>query len=45
MPVHDRIAAPPGVAPGPGYSHAVTASGRLAFVSGQVALDAVTAWE
>jgi enamine deaminase RidA (YjgF/YER057c/UK114 family) len=30
----------PDVAPGPGYSHAVVASGRLAFVAGQVAVDA-----
>ena len=31
--------APPGLAPGFGYSHVVTASGRLIAVSGQVALD------
>ena len=40
MPVLDRITEAPGLAPGPGYSHAVTVTGRLAFVSGQVAVDA-----
>jgi enamine deaminase RidA (YjgF/YER057c/UK114 family) len=40
VPVHDRFTDVPGVMPGPGYSHAVTVSGRLAFVAGQVALDA-----
>jgi enamine deaminase RidA (YjgF/YER057c/UK114 family) len=39
MPILDRINAVPGVAPGPGYSHAVTVSGRLAFIAGQVAMD------
>jgi enamine deaminase RidA (YjgF/YER057c/UK114 family) len=34
----DHIA-PPGVAPGFGYSHVVAATGRLIAVSGQVALD------
>lgn len=34
-----RIAAPDGVAPGAGYTHVVTGSGRLIAVSGQVALD------
>jgi hypothetical protein len=29
---------------GPGYSHAVIASGTLAFVAAQVALDAAGAW-
>jgi enamine deaminase RidA (YjgF/YER057c/UK114 family) len=29
----------PGLAPRPGFVHAVTTSGRLAFVSGQIALD------
>lgn len=38
MPIHDRIARTADVPAGPGYAHAVTASGRLAFVSGQVAL-------
>ena len=40
MPIHDRITDVPGVLPGPGYSHAVTVSGRLAFLAGQVGLDA-----
>ena len=40
MPVADRLTAVPGIAPGPGFAHAVTTAGRLAFVSGQVALDA-----
>ena len=40
MPVIDRLNAVPGVSPGPGFAHAVTVSGPLAFVSGQVALDA-----
>ncbi len=40
MPRLDHPATVLGVADGPGFSHAVTASGRLAFVSGQVALDA-----
>jgi len=40
MPTSNRhLAAPPGLAPGPGYSHVVTGSGRMVFVSGQVALD------
>ncbi|RSM84914.1 RidA family protein [Kibdelosporangium aridum] len=39
MPIHDRIDDVAGNAPGFGYAHAVTTSGRLAFVSGQVALD------
>ncbi len=40
MPTHDRLTAPDGLAPGNGYSHAVVATGRTAYVSGQVALDA-----
>jgi enamine deaminase RidA (YjgF/YER057c/UK114 family) len=40
MPTHDRITDVPDVAPGSGYAHAVTASGRLAFIAGQVAFDA-----
>jgi enamine deaminase RidA (YjgF/YER057c/UK114 family) len=40
MPIHDRITAVPDLAPGRGYAHAVTASGRLAFIAGQVAVDA-----
>ena len=39
MPTHERLIAPDGLAPGNGYSHAVVASGRTAYVSGQVALD------
>ncbi len=39
MPINERLTDVLGVSPGPGYSHAVTVSGRLAFVSGQVALD------
>lgn len=39
MPIVDRIADVTGVAPGPGFAHAVTTTGRLAFVAGQVALD------
>ncbi|MBL7496940.1 RidA family protein [Frankia sp. CNm7] len=35
-----HIAAPEGVAPGVGYTHVVTGTGRLVAVSGQVALDA-----
>lgn len=40
MPLIDRISDVPGNAPGFGFSHAVTVTGKLAFVSGQVALDA-----
>jgi enamine deaminase RidA (YjgF/YER057c/UK114 family) len=40
VPILDRLTAVPGVAPGTGYAHAVVTSGRLAFISGQVALDA-----
>lgn len=40
MPVLDHLTDVPGLAPGVGYSHAVTVTGRLAFVAGQVALDA-----
>lgn len=32
--------APPGLAPGNGYSHAVAATGRFVAISGQVAIDA-----
>jgi len=39
MPISERLTDVPGLSAGPGYSHAVTVSGRLAFVSGQVALD------
>ena len=34
-----HIPAPEGVAPGRGYTHVVTGSGRLVAVSGQVSLD------
>lgn len=34
-----HIPAPDGVAPGVGYTHVVTGTGRLVAVSGQVALD------
>ena len=40
MPLLDHLTEADGVAPGPGYPHAVTVSGRLAFVSGQIAVDA-----
>jgi enamine deaminase RidA (YjgF/YER057c/UK114 family) len=40
VPIVDRLTSVPDVAPGPGFAHAVTATGRLAFVSGQVALGA-----
>ena len=40
VPIVDRLTSVPDVAPGPGFAHAVTTSGKLAFVSGQVALDA-----
>jgi enamine deaminase RidA (YjgF/YER057c/UK114 family) len=40
MPVTDRLTAASGVAPGPGFAHAVSVAGPLAFISGQVALDA-----
>ncbi|WP_329565284.1 RidA family protein [Kitasatospora sp. NBC_01266] len=39
MPVDARLTEVPDLAPGPGYAHAVVTSGRLAFVSGQVAID------
>jgi enamine deaminase RidA (YjgF/YER057c/UK114 family) len=40
VPVIDRFNDVAGVSPGRGYSHAVTASGKLAFIAGQVAFDA-----
>jgi len=40
VPVHDRLAVIPGVAEGSGYSHAVITSGRLAFIAGQIGVDA-----
>jgi len=39
MPIMDRVTQVAGVAPGPGFAHAVTVTGRVAFISGQVALD------
>jgi enamine deaminase RidA (YjgF/YER057c/UK114 family) len=39
VPIVDRLTSVPDVAPGPGFAHAVTITGQLAFVSGQVALD------
>jgi enamine deaminase RidA (YjgF/YER057c/UK114 family) len=39
VPIIDRLTSVPDVAPGPGFAHAVTFTGKLAFVSGQVALD------
>ncbi|NUT34208.1 MAG: RidA family protein [Hamadaea sp.] len=40
MPITDRLTEVPGNAPGFGFAHAVSATGPLAFVSGQIALDA-----
>ena len=40
MPNPEFYTAPPGLAPGPGYSHAAAGRGRLVTVAGQVALDA-----
>jgi enamine deaminase RidA (YjgF/YER057c/UK114 family) len=40
MPVIRRLSAAPGVAPGRGFAHAVSAASPLAFISGQLALDA-----
>jgi enamine deaminase RidA (YjgF/YER057c/UK114 family) len=40
MPIDTHHPAPAGLAVNPGYSHVVVASGRIAHVSGQVALDA-----
>jgi enamine deaminase RidA (YjgF/YER057c/UK114 family) len=40
VPILDRLTSVPNVAPGPGFAHAVTVTGKLAFVSGQVALGA-----
>jgi enamine deaminase RidA (YjgF/YER057c/UK114 family) len=39
MPITQRLIDISGVLTNAGYAHAVTVSGRLAFVSGQVALD------
>jgi reactive intermediate/imine deaminase len=35
----EHFAAPQGVRPGAGYSHAVAAAGRLVAIAGQVAMD------
>ena len=40
MPTSERITLIDGLPPASGYSHAVVASGRTAYVSGQVPLDA-----
>jgi enamine deaminase RidA (YjgF/YER057c/UK114 family) len=39
MSIDQRLVEVPGVAANPAYCHAVTVTGRLAFVSGQVAMD------
>jgi enamine deaminase RidA (YjgF/YER057c/UK114 family) len=39
VPIVDRLTSVPDLAPGPGFAHAFTVTGNLAFVSGQVALD------
>ncbi|WP_433663376.1 RidA family protein [Nocardia sp. CA-128927] len=38
--INERLTDIPGVAPGFGYAHAVTTSNGLAYVSGQIAVDA-----
>ncbi len=40
MSVLQHFRAPEGLAPGPGFSHAVTGRGRWVAIAGQVALDA-----
>jgi enamine deaminase RidA (YjgF/YER057c/UK114 family) len=40
VPVLDHLTEVPGLGPAVGYAHAVTVTGRLAFVSGQIPLDA-----
>lgn len=40
MPVEDRLTELSQLPNTPGYAHAVSVSGKLAFVSGQVAIDA-----
>ncbi|HEX7302269.1 RidA family protein [Lentzea sp.] len=40
MPAHERLTELPALPNTPGYAHAVAVSGKLAFVSGQVAVDA-----
>ena len=43
MALLERLTDVPGVAPGNRYAHAVTVTGRLAFVAGQVGMDATGA--
>jgi enamine deaminase RidA (YjgF/YER057c/UK114 family) len=43
LPIHSRIHAPDGLAANPNYSHVIVAHGELAFISGQVAVDATGA--
>ncbi|MFC9440445.1 RidA family protein [Nocardia sp. NPDC057030] len=38
--INERLTDIPGVAPGFGYAHAITTSNGLAYVSGQIAVDA-----
>ncbi|MFC3891053.1 RidA family protein [Lentzea rhizosphaerae] len=40
MPAEERLTTLPALPDTPGYAHAVTVSGKIAFVSGQVAVDA-----
>lgn len=40
MPAEERLIRVPALPTTPGYAHAVAVSGRLAFISGQVAVDA-----
>jgi enamine deaminase RidA (YjgF/YER057c/UK114 family) len=40
MPIESRTTTVAGVATSPNYAHAVTVTGRIAFVAGQIALDA-----
>lgn len=40
MPIESRTTNVAGVATSPNYAHAVTVTGRIAFVAGQIALDA-----
>jgi len=39
VPIHDRLASVPDLPDWSGHAHAVTVSGRLVFVSGQVGMD------
>lgn len=39
MPIIDRVTTVGGLPDATGYAHAVVATGRLAFVSGQIAID------